>query len=261
MLDVFSEMADQRAVASLILGPTSMAPSKFASKLHQGLHLPIKWQKLNLVLPSPCDEAPNNQILRQTIRIKLLLALQLCDRCSSSQQYHCKLQRFLCGLRMKMMAQMFPVATYLDTINLIKHAPFCTHCGQGGSQKESLSHFLSTCPKFCHARKVAHNQGSSSHHFISTRLCVAWCGAWIQTQVSDSDTAALQMSLGRWQPDFMAISYPNKKIAIGQEECRLSDTRAENLFEAHGRKLQTNNLKIHCLRMDSLGPSMGHEMS
>ena len=55
----------------------------------------------------------------------------------------------------------------------------------------------------------------------------------------DSDPAALQMSLGRWQPDFMAISYPTKKIAIRQEVCRQSDTRAENLFGASSRKLQT----------------------
>ena len=47
------------------------------------------------------------------------------------------------------------------------------------------------------------------------------------------------MSLGRWQPDFMAISYPTKKPALGPEVCRPSDTRAENLFEAFSRKLQT----------------------
>ena len=46
------------------------------------------------------------------------------------------------------------------------------------------------------------------------------------------------MSLGRWQPDFMAISYSTKQIAIGPEVCRQSDTRAENLFEAFSKKLQ-----------------------
>ena len=48
------------------------------------------------------------------------------------------------------------------------------------------------------------------------------------------------MSLVRWQPDFVAISYISlsKKIAIGPEVCRPSDTRAENLVEAYHRKIQ-----------------------
>ena len=35
-------------------------------------------------------------------------------------------------------------------------------------------------------------------------------------QVSDSDTAALQMSLGRWQPDFLKILYSTKKLLSDQ---------------------------------------------
>ena len=62
------------------------------------------------------------------------------------------------------------------------------------------------------------------------------------SQVMDSDTAALQMSLGRWQPDFLALSYSTKKIATGPEVCRPSDTCTENLFEAYSRKLQTYEL-------------------
>ena len=50
------------------------------------------------------------------------------------------------------------------------------------------------------------------------------------------------MRLGRWQPDFMAISCSNKKIAIVPEVCQPSDTRAktvvESLLETYGRKLQ-----------------------
>ena len=37
----------------------------------------------------------------------------------------------------------------------------------------------------------------------------------------------------------MAKSYSTKKIAIEPEVCRPSDTRAENLFEAYSKKLQT----------------------
>ena len=40
----------------------------------------------------------------------------------------------------------------------------------------------------------------------------------------------------------MAVSYSNEKIAIWSEICRLSDTRAENLVEAFGRKRQTHEL-------------------
>ena len=47
--------------------------------------------------------------------------------------------------------------------------------------------------------------------------------------ISDSDDAAAEMSLVRWQPDFIAVSYTSKKIAIGPEVCQLPDTRAENL--------------------------------
>ena len=55
--------------------------------------------------------------------------------------------------------------------------------------------------------------------------------------IPDSDAAAAEMSLVRWQPDFIAISYTSKKIAIGPEVCQPSDTRAENLVEAYHRKI------------------------
>ena len=179
---------------------------------------------------------------------------------------------------MKEVTQTLPVATYLHTINPKKHSPFCTQCDQGGSQKESLSHFLSTCPKFHHARTAAHNQVCkvlaaslqkhlAAHWSLHRETPLSKTGLVSELvptsivlqsgrQVSDPDTTALQM-LGRWQPDFMAISYPNKKIAIGQEECKLSDTRAENLFEAYIRTCTNSASKIHCLRMDSPGPPMG----
>ena len=56
--------------------------------------------------------------------------------------------------------------------------------------------------------------------------------------ISDSDTAAAEISLVRWQLDFIAISYTSKKIAIGPEVCQQSDTHAENLVEAYHRKIQ-----------------------
>ena len=59
---------------------------------------------------------------------------------------------------MKEMTWTLPVAaTYLNTINPIKHPPFCTQCDEGGCLKESLSHFLSASLKFHHARTAAHS--------------------------------------------------------------------------------------------------------
>ena len=60
-----------------------------------------------------------------------------------------------------------------------KHSPSCTHCGQGGSQKESLSQLLSTCPKFCLARRVAHNQvckvlTASLHRHLAAHLSLCF---------------------------------------------------------------------------------------
>ena len=47
----------------------------------------------------------------------------------------------------KVMTQTLPVATYLHRINQTKHSPCCTDCSQDGSEKDSLSHFFSICPK------------------------------------------------------------------------------------------------------------------
>ena len=53
--------------------------------------------------------------------------------------------------------------------------------------------------------------------------------------LSASDIAAEHMDLGRWQPDFIVISYSSKKIALGPEVCRPSDTRAGTLAEVYDR--------------------------
>ena len=42
-----------------------------------------------------------------------------------------------CGSLDEAMTRTLSVATYLYKINLTKFSPFCTQCGQGGSQKES----------------------------------------------------------------------------------------------------------------------------
>ena len=145
------------------------------------------------------------------------------------------------------------------------------------AKKEGLSQFLSTCPKSYHARTVAHNQGckvQSLHKYLvahSTSLvslhkhlaahsislvslqrntaqsdttglgaCPHCNCTAARRQVTDSDTCKVQMSLGRWQPDFMAIFYFNKKTSTRQEVCHQSDVRAEKLDGAPGRMLQTH---------------------
>ena len=66
--------------------------------------------------------------------------------------------------------------------------------------------------------------------------------------ISDSDAAAAEMSLVRWQPDFIAISYSSKIIAVGPEVCRPSDTRAENLVETYHRKIQAYHAILVALK-------------
>ena len=98
---------------------------------------------------------------------------------------------------MKAMTRTLPVATYLHTINPIKHSPLCTQCDQGGSQKESLSHFLSTCPKFHHARTLAHNQvckvlAASLQKHLAAHTASQVTSSWNSAQ---SDRAGLRSGL------------------------------------------------------------------
>ena len=67
------------------------------------------------------------------------------------------------------------------------------------------------------------------------------------TQILDSDSAAAEMGLGRWKPDFMVVSYSTKKIALGPKEYLQSNTRAENLIEAYGRNCTTCSYKVHVM--------------
>ena len=50
----------------------------------------------------------------------------------------------------------------------IKNSPFCSQSDRGGSQDESPSHCLSTCPKFHHAKTGTHNQVCK---VLATWLC------------------------------------------------------------------------------------------
>ena len=56
--------------------------------------------------------------------------------------------------------------------------------------------------------------------------------------VRAADEQAGTMSLRRWQPDLLAISYPRHKIAI-VELCRPPDVQLERLQAAYQQKLAT----------------------
>ena len=65
--------------------------------------------------------------------------------------------------------------------------------------------------------------------------------------VCEADLDAGRMSLSRWQPDFVAVSYAAKKIAI-LELCRPSDTSPGQLQAAYERKLS-----VYSPLVDALG--------
>ena len=54
--------------------------------------------------------------------------------------------------------------------------------------------------------------------------------------VSEADLEAGRMSLSRWQPDFVSVSFKAKKIAI-LELCRPSDISPGQLQAAYERKM------------------------
>ena len=176
-----NEMADERAEKGRLsdAAPIFPGPNNYGSlqlRIKASFRVEMAEDKDNV--PLPRDEAPNKQILRQTVLMNLLRALKLRNTVFTRevlvQQHGAVVRNVIASCRdslvaywMKAVTRTLPVATYLHTINPIKHSPFCTQCDQGGSQKESLSHFLSTCPKFHHARTAAHNQVCKVRSFAS----------------------------------------------------------------------------------------------
>ena len=268
-----NELADERAERGRLsdADPIFPGPTKYGSlqlRIQTSLRTQVTDDKLGVTLPR--DEAPNKQILRRVVGVNLLRALKLRNTVFTRdvlvQPHGAVVRSVISTCRdstvsywMKAMTQTLPVAIYLHTINPDKYFPFCSQC-QEGSQKESLSHFLSTRSKFHHARTAAHNQVcqalavSLRKHLADhwtlfqgtplnrTRLSLQLVPTAVVLQsgrsVSASDTDAEDMNLGRWQPDFIVISYSHKKIALGPEVCRPSDTCASKLAEAYDRKLQ-----------------------
>jgi ribonuclease HI len=149
---------------------------------------------------------------------------------------------------LKGMTGTYPTYTYLKRVGLAK-SPDCPYCAAG--VPETLTHFACVCPQFREARTSAHNQvrqvvssffsrcvGPKWTVYEETRMgnmglnlskvpaaVVATAGKQV---VADS---AGECDLQRWQPDWVAISYDHKRIAI-IDLCRPSDVHEDQLEAA-----------------------------
>ena len=251
-----NEMADECADAGCVLddAPLFSGPQKYGTlhlRLQPSLHTLVEKEHLRATLPR--DGAPNASILRQVVSVNTQRAVKLRNTIfvrevmyrpesaiiarvivkSSDSEVRCWMQA---------MTGTYPVASYLHKIGKAA-SKLCPHCASGAN--ETLSHFLSVCPRFHDARTAAHNQirarlSSSLKRHLPRKWKLYEEAAMLRTGlqlrpvssarvretgrcVSEADLEAGRMSLSRWQPDFVSVSFKAKKIAI-LELCRPSDT-------------------------------------
>jgi len=226
-------------------------------------------RKEHIRVSLPQDRAPNKSIIKKMVQINTLRATYLRETIFVRDLvrpeegstvarliYRCNDSAIRCWIQA--MTGSYPVATYLHRIGRTTSKQ-CQHCTSG--QDETLSHFLSVCPKFHDARTAAHNQIRVN---LSTSLQASLPGEWtlyeetpmrdirhlqlrrvpsIQVKqsgrdVSAADEASGSMSLGNWRPDFVAVSRARRKIAI-LDVCRPSDSRLARLSAAYQDKVRT----------------------
>jgi ribonuclease HI len=263
-----NEMADECADAGCMLDDTPLfsGPQKYGTlhlRLQPSLHTLVEKEHLCATLPR--DGAPNASILRQVVSVNTKRAVNLRNTIfvrevmyrpesaiiarvivkSSDSEVRCWMQA---------MTGTYPVASYLHKIGKAA-SKLCPHCASGAN--ETLSHFLSVCPRFHDARTAAHNQirarlSSSLKRHLPRKWKLYEEAAMLRTGlqlrpvssamvretgrcVSEADLEAGRMSLSRWQPDFVSVSFKAKKIAI-LELCRPSDTSSGQLQAAYERK-------------------------
>ena len=264
-----NEMADDCADAGCVLDdpPLFSGPQKYGTlhlRLQPSLHTLVEKEHLCSTLPR--DGAPNASILRHVVSVNTQRAMYLRNTIfvrevmyrpesaivarvivkSSDSEVRCWMQA---------MTGTYPVASYLHKIGKAV-SMLCQHCSSGAN--ETLSHFLSVCPRFHDARTAAHNQirarlsSSVKRHLPSTwklyeEAAMLRTGLRMRPVssvrvretgrlISDADLEAGRMSLSRWQPDLVAVSFKAKKIAI-LEVCRPSDTSPGQLQAAYERKM------------------------
>ena len=244
-------------------------PQKYGTlqlKIQPTLRHLVSEEKAPSALPS--DNIPNKKLLQQVFRVNTwraaclrntifardliqsaegLTVARLIDN-NSVSVIRCWIQ---------VMTGTYPVTSYLHRISKAESKK-CPYCSSG--QDETLTHFLSVCPRFHDARTAAHNQIRGQ---LAASLKKSLPQGWRQLEetrmaatglhlrrvptaqvqqsgrtVSNADIQVGSMSLGRWQPDLMLISHSRCKIAI-LELCRPSDVRLARLQEAYQGKLTT----------------------
>jgi hypothetical protein len=264
-----NELADEQAAAGVTPDkqPYFVGPQKYGT-----LQLRIRPTVRSLISSElalvnlPQDIAPNKSILKKVVQVNTRRAVQLrstifasalvrSEEGSTVARVISKHNSSEIKCWMQAMTGTYPVAAYLHRIGRAASRQ-CLFCSSG--QDETLSHFLSVCPRFHDARTAAHNQIRLQ---LSVSLRKSLPRRWLlyeETQmlatglllhrvptvqvqnsgrlVSDADAAAGDMAVGKWRPDFIAISESRKKIAI-LELCRPSDVRLERLEAAFQGKL------------------------
>ena len=249
-------------------------------QLHPGpqkygiLHLRIQPSLRRLILEEgararlPADNVPNKSILRQVARLNVWRAVRLRNTIFARDLICCaegatvarvidsnSISEIRCW--MQTVTGTYPVTSYLHRIGKAESKQ-CPYCSTG--QDETLSHFLSVCPRFHDARTAAHNQIRAQ---LSSSLRKALSSGWRCLEETPLSATGLQlrrvptalvqqsgrtvrsadidigsMALGRWRPDFVLVSDLHHRIAI-LELCRPSDVRIERLLEAYKGKLTT----------------------
>ena len=264
-----NEMADESAGAGCVLDdpPLFSGPQKYGTlhlRLQPSLHTFVEQEHLCATLPR--DGAPNASILRQVVNVNTQRAVNLRDTIFVREVMHRPESAIIARVIVKSsdsevrcwmqaMTGTYPVASYLHKIGKAA-SKLCPHCSSGVN--ETLSHFLSVCPRFHDARTAAHNQirarlSSSLKRHLPRKWKLYEEAAMLRTGlrmrpvssarvretgrcVSEADLETGRMSLSRWQPDFVAVSFKAKKIAI-LELCRPSDISPGQLQAAYERKM------------------------
>ena len=176
----------------------------------------------------PSDNVPNKKLLQQVLRVNTWRAVRLRHTIFARDLIQCvegltvarlinsnSISEIRCW--MQAMTGTYPVTSYLHRIGKA-NSKQCPYCSSG--QDETLSHFLSVCPRFHDARTAAHNQIRGQ---LSASLRKSLPNGWMQLEetrmaatslllrrvptaqvqqsgqpVSASDIAVGSMSLGRW---------------------------------------------------------------
>ena len=229
----------------------------------------------------PRDSAPNNSILSKVVAVNTFRAVSKRDtsfalrfvrraadglpiahsvsRCSEAEY----------RTWVKVLSGTYPVQEYLHRIKKAS-SPTCPHCTTGN--KETLTHFVSCCPRFHDARTLAHNKVRA---MLSTSLSRYIPSGWKLREETPMAATGLTlhpvptacilaagrtlpvdagevMSLGRWQPDLIAVSHQRRKIAI-IDLCRPSDVLPAQMIEAHDRKMQSYSPLLTALQHYTAG--------